>query len=76
LLRLYPNPSSGIVNIEFPNKDEEYYLVVRNTIGQKLFELKNQKEKSTVNLEDYENGVYLFEIISNEINSSFFVIKN
>lgn len=76
LLRLYPNPSSGIVNIEFPNKDEEYYLVVRNTIGQKLFELKNLKEKSTVNLEDYENGVYLFEIISNEINSSFFVIKN
>jgi hypothetical protein len=75
LINIYPNPSSGIVNIEFSDINESYHIVVRNTIGQKILELNNLQEKSTVSLEAYENGVYIFEIISKEINSSFIVVK-
>ena len=75
LINLYPNPSSGIVNIEFSDLNESYHLVVRNTIGQKILELNNLQEKSTVSLEAYEKGVYIFEIISKEKSSSFIVLK-
>jgi hypothetical protein len=75
VINLYPNPSSGIVNIEFSDLNESYHLVVRNTIGQKILELNNLQEKSTVSLEAYENGVYIFEIISKENSSSFIVLK-
>jgi hypothetical protein len=37
--------------------------------------LNNLQEKSTVSLEAYENGVYIFEIISKENSSSFIVLK-
>jgi hypothetical protein len=75
VINLYPNPSSGIVNIEFSDLNESYHIVVRNTIGQKILELNNLQEKSTVSLEAYENGVYIFEIISKENSSSFIVLK-
>jgi hypothetical protein len=75
LINIYPNPSSGIVNIEFSDINESYHIVVRNTIGQEILELNNLQEKSTVSLEAYENGVYIFEIISKENSSSFIVLK-
>ena len=75
VINLYPNPSSGIVNIEFSDLNESYHLVVRNTIGQKILELNNLQEKSTVSLEAYEKGVYIFEIISQKNSSSFIVLK-
>jgi hypothetical protein len=75
VFNIYPNPSSGIVNIDFTNANETYSLIIRNTLGQIIFEQKNLQEKSIISLEDYENGAYIFEIISKDINSSFIVIK-
>jgi hypothetical protein len=75
VINIYPNPSSGIVNIDFTDSNESYSLIIRNSLGQIILEQKNLQEKSTISLEDYENGAYIFEIISRDINSSFFVIK-
>jgi len=75
LIKLYPNPSSGIVNLEFSEITDDCFLVVRNTIGQKILELNNLQDKVSVNLEAYEKGVYIFEIISNRMHRSILLVK-
>jgi hypothetical protein len=56
-IRLYPNPSDGIINIESPVKVQ---VTVRDIQGR---EVASIKDATTVDLRNFSDGMYLFYIL-------------
>ena len=63
---LYPNPSNGIVNIEFNNSDNSFDNIrVLNVLGEVVFEINEISKNKNVKILDFSNytkGVYLVKI--------------
>ena len=61
LIQVYPNPTSGILNINFPNKKINNIRVV-DAVGKLLLEDKIEKENSTtIDLERFPQGIYFLQ---------------
>ena len=64
-IKIYPNPTKGILNIYFGSDLNNVNIVIENTIGQKVYESKSNQVKGTVlsiDLEKYSNGFYFIKI--------------
>ena len=57
-LRLYPNPTDGIVNIE---SEGAMTISVMNVLGQKILEM-NAIGNATINLNGCESGIYVIKV--------------
>jgi len=63
VLRFYPNPASGVINFEFLKPvQKDLTLQVFNFIGKKVFELNGVSQKTSVSLNDFYRGVYIFQL--------------
>lgn len=61
-IRIYPNPSNGIFNINSKQLDNVNYVVnVYDMTGQIVKQLSNTKD---INLSEQNNGIYYIEIIA------------
>ncbi len=76
--KLYPNPSTGLINIEFP---DEYSAVgasilIYNKMGQKVFEKTCDLFKSqSIDLSELNNGFYVIDVNRNGAHSFQKMIK-
>ncbi len=63
-IKFYPNPASTVINFEFTKSNPEatYTLQVFNFIGKKVSEIVVSNNKTTVNLDNYFRGVYIFQL--------------
>ena len=59
-VRLYPNPTKGIVNIE---AEGAMTVSVMNTLGQKVIET-TATDNTVIDLSNYESGIYMIRIES------------
>lgn len=76
-LKVYPNPSSDIVNIEMNNNLSDHAsLKVINILGKTILEksVSNKTEITTIDFSNYGKGIYLVELRSGEIFSTKKVI--
>ncbi|MFH2095980.1 MAG: cadherin-like beta sandwich domain-containing protein, partial [Bacteroidota bacterium] len=75
-VKIFPNPTTGIVNIEFSSKTSEN-LKLRIYSGLGLFiESLNIKDKTySVDISDYPNGTYFFLIKTNSDIIRYKIIK-
>ncbi|MBL4604247.1 MAG: T9SS type A sorting domain-containing protein [Flavobacteriaceae bacterium] len=65
IVSVYPNPSNGIFNIQWPN-NEKTTISVYNYLGQKISEHKNITSGSySLDLSNQSKGLYLLKINSN-----------
>ena len=66
-LRLYPNPTSGLVNVTW-NGDMtgELTLSVFNILGKELSETKMQARSTTVDLGNQPDGLYILKVQAGE----------
>lgn len=63
VLKFYPNPAIGVINFEFLKPvQKDLTLQVYNFIGKKVFELNGISQKTTVPLNDFYRGVYIFQL--------------
>jgi len=63
-IRLYPNPASTTLTVEYSEKDAEFSIF--NQWGQALkTELVEYDGKAYINVEDLPNGVYLLKVVRN-----------
>ena len=69
-LRIYPNPSKGLININIKDdtKNQKYQIRVYNSIGIEVLNLFTSKEFNTINLEAYQTGLYFIHIIAMEVD--------
>jgi len=63
VLKFYPNPATGVINFEFLKPaQKDLTLQVYNFIGKKVFELTGVSQKTTVPLDNFFRGVYIFQL--------------
>ncbi|GIV26926.1 MAG: hypothetical protein KatS3mg027_0740 [Bacteroidia bacterium] len=80
-IKVYPNPASDLLNINFENpSNSKYQIEMYNLLGGKFF-LKNivtnnnDQIQATLNLEEYTSGIYILGIIIDGIKIPFKIVK-
>ena len=63
-IRIYPNPSNGIFNIEVPNAEEVKTLIIYDVFGKKIHTQSLNTDNTRINLARFSEGLYFFTIIS------------
>jgi hypothetical protein len=65
-IHLYPNPSSGIFNLEFSGLEDVVTISVYNIIGKKLYEATFDVEDTlyttAINLSGFPKSIYIMNI--------------
>ena len=58
---IYPNPSTGIVNIEAVGLNS---IEVYNSIGQVVYSLQPESDKLTIDLSHLGTGAYMINVVT------------
>ena len=75
-INVYPNPSSGIVNVDFKKATE---IKVENILGELIYDEKVEQMNAgtkTIDLTNFPNGNYFISVMDGETASKYKVILN
>ncbi len=76
-IHIYPNPTTGHLNIDFINYDGQAVIYVMNFQGQQVFKTTSQNQLTVdINIGNLPNGIYLIVIKSNNQIITKRVIKS
>ncbi|ACU64303.1 hypothetical protein Cpin_6902 [Chitinophaga pinensis DSM 2588] len=63
VVKAYPNPASSRINFELQNNNEQgYEIIVFNFLGKRIDQIKNLNTRTTVELDKYYSGLYIFQL--------------
>lgn len=63
LVQCYPNPAVASINFEIPVQNEKsYILTIYNFIGKKVDEIKLNNGRTTLQLDNYFRGLYIYQV--------------
>jgi len=63
VIRFFPNPASSIVNFDIQKAYEKGYSIqVYSFLGKKMYEKFNVDQRTSVNLSEYNRGVYIYQL--------------
>ena len=63
VMRFYPNPATTVITFDFQqNHDKGYSLQIYNMIGRKMVEQTNLSDQTSINLTDFNRGVYIYKL--------------
>ena len=65
---VYPNPSTGFININFENNDN-YTIEVTNIIGEIIL-VKDVNSNTIIDLTNFEKGTYLVKVFNSELSKT------
>ncbi len=65
IIRTYPNPATTYITFDLQkNYKPGYSIQVYNgVLGKKMYESNNVGEKTTLNLNDFNRGIYIYHLI-------------
>jgi hypothetical protein len=70
-IKVYPNPSNGIVNVSIDNYAGNITVEVYDMNGRKVFSNSGEYMKAnTINLQGFQNGVYILNVKGDELSYS------
>lgn len=62
-IKFYPNPAIDVINFEFlKTVPRGVTLQVYNFVGKKVYELSSVSQKTSIPLNDFYRGVYIFQL--------------
>lgn len=77
-VKIYPNPSNGVLNISLPeNTVKNGSLCIKNVLGQQIgnnIHIEQSDSNMQLNMSDLDNGVYFLEFRVNKLSFSKKVI--
>ena len=63
IIRTYPVPAISYINFEpIKNTTANYTLIIYNFLGRKMYEKSNFNQKTTVSLDEFSRGVYIYHL--------------
>jgi hypothetical protein len=70
LVRVYPNPASSMVTIEFKDATQNREVKIFNTVGKVILNQNlSSSTRNEISIQHIPNGVYVLEIVENENRS-------
>jgi hypothetical protein len=75
LVRIFPNPSVGYININLPQDQNLINCTIFNNLGIKVLSQSITKEENTINANSLPPGIYHVSISFNNSNKMFKFIK-
>jgi Secretion system C-terminal sorting domain len=64
IIKTYPNPATTFITFEFQRSfDRGYSLQIHNFTGKKVGEAAGLQSKTTIRLDNFYRGVYLFRLM-------------
>ncbi|HBN03858.1 MAG TPA: hypothetical protein DD396_07420, partial [Bacteroidetes bacterium] len=75
-VRVYPNPTDGIVFIEISDKDVNHTLTITDGLGAQMMALTSNSSIVRVDLTDFAPGAYFLNVTSASTNANIKIIKN
>lgn len=76
--KIYPNPSSSLINIESSVFGVEVQLQISNSFGQVIQNIPLTQNKSSISTINLSNGIYHYQIIKNQqilLNNKLIILK-
>jgi hypothetical protein len=65
--RIYPNPSTNVIELDFEDKEEQIKLNVINIHGQQVLSNKFENtEHIKLSVADLSSGIYFIKIVTNQ----------
>ncbi|MCU7548671.1 T9SS type A sorting domain-containing protein [Chitinophagaceae bacterium LB-8] len=62
-VRFYPNPAITTVTFDFQkNYEKGYSIQIFSFLGKKMFEANNLGLRTSINLSDFNRGVYIYQL--------------
>ena len=76
-IRIYPNPTQGLLRIRIDQLSEEDICSIRlfSLSGQQILVMPLQTTETELNISDQSNGIYILQILLNGEASSWKIIK-
>lgn len=74
-LKIFPNPVSNNLNIEFDAPVSVDKLTITNILGQTIREIKNPTSKQEINVSFLQPGIYLLKAENKKVEKSFKFLK-
>lgn len=72
---LFPNPNKGVIQLNGLDLYKNIYLILFNSLGQSVLEVKNYNQNSFLDLSRFEDGIYYLKIYSDQNLETLKVIK-
>lgn len=76
-IKIFPNPTNGILNIKFENEANNVNIEIENIIGQEIYKTNSNQVKGnmlSIDLGKYKNGFYIIKINNNNLNLKYKVL--
>jgi hypothetical protein len=64
-ISIYPNPTSGIINLDFADNNNQK-IIVFDILGKMIIEKTKIQQTQTIDLSGFENGIYILSIQTDE----------
>jgi len=62
-VKFYPNPATSFITFDLQkNLDKSYDMKVFNFLGKMVYEQKSIPARTTINLNEYSRGVYIYQL--------------
>jgi len=55
---VYPNPATGILNVEYQKQNETDVVQIINTLGQDVMQVCMQQNKASIDISNLQRGIY------------------
>ncbi|MEZ5035280.1 MAG: T9SS type A sorting domain-containing protein [Chitinophagaceae bacterium] len=64
IVKLYPNPATSYITFDVKKDYTGNYMIqIYSFLGKKMYEVANIPQKSTVQLSDFNRGLYIYHLI-------------
>jgi len=76
-IKIFPNPTNGILNIKFENEANNVNIEIENIIGQEIYKINSNQVKGnmlSIDLGKYKNGFYIIKINNDNLNLKYKVL--
>jgi len=76
-IKVFPNPTNGLVNIDFENSIKVLKVTISDIFGKEIkqFNFENRNVLQ-LNISELSNGIYFLNLIVNDQNTVYKIIKN
>jgi len=72
---IYPNPTTDIISVTFPEGSGEGTIILYTVLGQKVLEKKITSQLPSISMKLLSKGMYLYKIESNGFSKSGKIVK-